>query len=123
MTNKNLRPSSEELADCVIEGMKGKKGLNIVKMDLRETGSALTDFFILCHGTSDRQVDAIADSIVNQVRTSLNDKPSLVEGRSNAEWILLDYVDVIVHVFQQEVRDDFALEELWADAMIEHIGE
>ncbi len=75
MTNKNLRPSSEELADCVIEGMKGKKGLNIVKMDLRETGSALTDFFILCHGTSDRQVDAIADSIVNQVRTSLNDKP------------------------------------------------
>ncbi|MBT3648392.1 MAG: ribosome silencing factor [Flavobacteriales bacterium] len=123
MTNKNLRPSSEELADCVIEGMKGKKGLNIVKMDLRETGSALTDFFILCHGTSDRQVDAIADSIVNQVRTSLNDKPSLVEGRSNAEWILLDYVDVIVHVFQQEVRDDFALEELWADATIEHIGE
>ena len=123
MTNKNLRPSSEELADCVIEGMKGKKGLNIVKMDLRETGSALTDFFILCHGTSDRQVDAIADSIVNQVRTSLNDKPSLVEGRSNAAWILLDYVDVIVHVFQQEVRDDFALEELWADATIEHIGE
>ena len=123
MTNKNLRPSSEELADCVIEGMKGKKGLNIVKMDLRETGSALTDFFILCHGTSDRQVDAIADSIVNQVRTSLNDKPSLVEGRSNAEWILLDYVHVIVHVFQQEVRDDFALEELWADATIEHIGE
>ena len=123
MTDNNLSSSSEDLAACVIEGMKEKKGLNIVKMDLRETGSSLTDFFVLCHGTSDRQVDAIAESVVDQVRNTLNDKPSLVEGRSNAEWILLDYVDVIVHVFQQEVRDDFALEELWADAMIEHIGE
>ena len=123
MTNENLRPTSEELAACVIEGMKEKKGLDIVKMDLRKAGSALTDFFVLCHGTSDRQVDAIAESVVDQVRESLNDKPNSIEGRSNAEWILLDYVDVIVHVFQQDVREEFAIEDLWADAQIEHIEE
>lgn len=123
MTNKNLRPSSEELADCVIDGMKEKKGLGIVKMDLRDTGSSLTDFFVLCHGSSDRQVGAIAESVMDQVRKTLKDKPNNVEGRANAEWILLDFVDVIVHVFQENVRDEFAIEDLWADANIEHIAE
>lgn len=121
MTKKTKPTNSEILAAQIIEGIKEKKGLDIVKIDLRKIGNSISDFFIVCHGSSNRQVDAIADSILEVVRESIGDRPNSVEGRTNAEWILLDYVDVVVHVFQEKMREIYSLEDLWADAPLEKI--
>ena len=88
-----------------------------MQIDLRKIGNSISDFFIICHGSSNRQVDSIAESVID----SIGDRPNSVEGRTNAEWILLDYVDVVVHVFQESVRELYSLEDLWADAPIEKI--
>jgi ribosome-associated protein len=121
MTKKNKLSNSEILAAQIIEGIKEKKGLDIVKIDLRKIGNSISDFFIVCHGSSNRQVDAIAESVLEVVRESIGDRPNSVEGRTNAEWILLDYVDVVVHVFQEKMREMYSLEDLWADAPLEKI--
>jgi len=121
MKKKNKLSNSEILAAQIIEGIKEKKGLDIVKIDLRKIGNSISDFFIVCHGSSNRQVDAIAESVLEVVRESIGDRPNSVEGRTNAEWILLDYVDVVVHVFQEKMREMYSLEDLWADAPLEKI--
>lgn len=123
MTDTPKPVNSEELADCIIEGIREKKGLEIVRVDLREIHNSISDYFVICHATSDRQVDAISDSVEETVREKLGDRPNAVEGRQNAEWILMDYVDVVVHVFKEELRRLYALEDLWADAPIEQLGE
>lgn len=123
MTKAEKAVTSEELADAIIEGILEKKGLEIVRVDLREVHNSVSDFFVICHATSDRQVDAISDSVFDVVRDQLGDKPNAVEGKQNAEWILMDYVDVVVHVFKKELREFYALEDLWADAPIEQFGE
>ncbi|MEQ9188472.1 MAG: ribosome silencing factor [Cryomorphaceae bacterium] len=114
---------SEELADFIIEGIREKKGLEIVRVDLRNMHNSISDYFVICHATSDRQVDAISQSIEDVVRKRNGDRPNAVEGKRNADWILLDYVDVVVHVFKEEIRRLYALEDLWADAPIEQIGD
>lgn len=121
MTKKNKLSNSEILAAQIIEGIKEKKGLDIVQIDLRKIGNSISDFFIVCHGSSNRQVDAIAESVLDAVRESIGDRPNSIEGRTNAEWILLDYVDVVVHVFQEKMREMYSLEDLWADAPLEKI--
>ena len=121
MTKKNKLSNSEILAAQIIEGIKEKKGIEIVQIDLRKIGNSISDFFIICHGSSNRQVDSIAESVMDVVRDSIGDRPNSVEGRTNAEWILLDYVDAVVHVFQESVRELYSLEDLWADAPIEKI--
>ncbi len=121
MTKKNKLSNSEILAAQIIEGIKEKKGLDIVQIDLRKIGNSISDFFIVCHGSSNRQVDAIAESVLEAVRESIGDRPNSIEGRTNAEWILLDYVDVVVHVFQEKMRELYSLEDLWADAPLEKI--
>jgi ribosome-associated protein len=78
--------------------------------------SDFTDFFLICHGNSDRQVMAIADSIENQLAETLALKPSHVEGFRRGEWVLMDYVDFVVHVFLKEKRNFYRLERLWGDA-------
>lgn len=123
MTKAEKAVNSEELSDAIIEGIREKKGLEIVRVDLREVHNSVSDFFVICHATSDRQVDAISDSVFDVVRDQLGDKPNAVEGKQNAEWILMDYVDVVVHVFKKELRELYALEDLWADAPIEQFGE
>lgn len=90
-------------------------------MDLRDIGNAISDFFVICHGTSNRQVDAIADSVLDEVKKLTGERPVNTEGKQNAEWVLIDFVDVVVHVFQEKFREHYALEELWADASIEQI--
>ena len=90
MTKKNKLSNSEILAAQIIEGIKEKKGLEIVQIDLRKIGNSISDFFIICHGSSNRQVDSIAESVIDVVRDSIGDRPNSVEGRTNAEWILLD---------------------------------
>ena len=97
------------------------KGENISIIDLREIENTVCDYFILCDGTSNTQVSAIAASIQKNVSKSLKDKPWHVEGESNAEWILIDYVNIVVHVFQKHVRQFYNLEELWGDGKITNI--
>jgi ribosome-associated protein len=113
----------EKLAELIIEGIQEKKGKQIQLLDLRDINNAVCDFFIICHGNSNRQVDSIADSVLEIVREKKGEKPLNMEGKSQAEWILLDYINVVVHVFQEELREHYALDELWADAKIELINE
>lgn len=100
----------------VVEAMDAVKGKEIVTLDLRETGTAVTDYFVICHAGSKTQVDAIADKIIDEVYDKNGVKPYHIEGRDNTEWILIDFVDVVVHVFLQSMRQFYQLEELWADA-------
>ena len=109
---------SDILAQVVVKGMQEKKGLNIVTLDLRSVRSPMADFFVICHGTSDRQVEAIADSVEEEVRKATGEKPYHREGGNQAEWVLLDYVSVVVHVFSEEKRRFYGLEELWGDGGI-----
>ena len=111
----------DQLIAEVIKGIEDVKGENISIIDLREIENTVCDYFILCDGTSNTQVSAIAASIQKNVSKSLKDKPWHVEGESNAEWILIDYVNIVVHVFQKQVRQFYNLEELWGDGKITNI--
>ncbi|TLX77701.1 ribosome silencing factor [Labilibacter sediminis] len=108
--------STEQLVDAIVEGIQEKKGTNIAILDMREIDGSICQFFVLCDGDSNTQVGAIGDSIEEYVREKLNEKPYHIEGKQNAEWVLVDYVDVVVHVFQKPIRTFYNLEELWADA-------
>ncbi|MCU0352665.1 MAG: ribosome silencing factor [Cytophagales bacterium] len=108
--------SSEQLSQLVVHGMQEKKAVDIVVLDLRDVKNAVTDYFVICSGNSDTQVDAITNSIEEQVYKSLGEDPWHKEGKVNREWILLDYVDVVAHVFKKDRRSFYALEDLWGDA-------
>ncbi len=117
MPQKKLS-ESEKLAKVIIEGILNKKGKDVVRLKLTELPNAVTDYFILCHGNSDTQVKAIADSVIDETLKDSGAKPWHKEGFENAEWILLDYVDVVVHIFKEDTRAFYNLEKLWADAEI-----
>lgn len=106
----------ESVVATVVEAMDSLKGKEIVTLDLRETGTSVTDYFVICHANSKTQVDAIADKVIDKVLENNKVKPYHVEGRDNTEWILIDFVDVVVHIFLQSARQFYQLEELWADA-------
>ncbi|MHA8067047.1 ribosome silencing factor [Aquirufa sp. ROCK2-A2] len=114
---------SEEIVDWVVKGMQDKKAQEIMVLDLREVNNAFTDFFVICSGTSDTQIDAIAESVDKEVWESGKIHAHSVEGKANREWILMDYYDVIVHVFLKDKRSFFKLEELWGDAKFTIIPE
>lgn len=118
MTVLKEQISSERIAEAAVAGMQDRKAKDICIVDLRNIGNAMCDYFVICHGTSNTNVEAIADSVEDEIRKNLKEKPFHKEGKDNSEWILLDYFDVVVHVFQKEKRDFFGLEELWADAPI-----
>ena len=115
--------SSEELSQLVVKGMQEKKANNIVIMDLRKVKNAFTDFFVVCSGNSDTQVDAIAESVDKEVWEETRNNPRSMEGKANHEWILVDYYDVIVHVFKKDRREFYKLEELWGDAEFTYVQE
>jgi ribosome-associated protein len=123
-TKKSVKKAdnTELLRDAVIEGMQEKKAKDIVCVDLREIKNAVADFFIICHADSRTQIDAIARSIEETVYKELKEDPIHMEGKSNAEWILMDYLTVVAHVFLQEKREFYGLERLWADAEITRIA-
>ena len=112
---------SEKLSQVVANGMLEKKAEDIVVLDLRKVKSAIADFFVIGSGNSDTQLDAIAESIEKEVKEQLGERPWHREGTQQKEWILLDYVTVVAHVFLRERREFFALEELWGDAVITSI--
>lgn len=103
--------------------MQEKKAADIVVMDLREVKNAIADFFVICSGNSDTQIDAIADSVEEEVHKASEINPWHEEGKTNREWILLDYVDVVAHVFKKDRRTFYDLEQLWGDAEIRVVEE
>jgi ribosome-associated protein len=109
------------LPSLVIKGMQEKKGRKIVSLDLRKIENAVAEYFIICHGPSRPHVEALAESVLETVAKASGDKPWHKEGMENAEWILIDYVNVVVHIFQEDVRSFFQLEKLWDDAESEYI--
>lgn len=115
--------TSEELRDHIVRGMQEKKGVDVVVMDLREVKNAICDYFVICSGNSDTQIDAIAQSVDEEVHKNTGQNPWHQEGKMNREWILLDYVDVVAHVFKKERRAFYDLEQLWGDADVQYLDE
>lgn len=115
------RNGSEKLCDAIVKGMQEKKAADILVMDLRKVKNAVADFFVICSGGSDKQLDAIAESIDTEVYKAVKENPWHVEGKNNKEWMLLDYFDVVAHIFRKDRRDFFALEKLWGDAEMTEI--
>jgi ribosome-associated protein len=110
--------NTDSLINKIIEGIEEVKGQNTTIIDLRELENAVAQYYIISDGTSSTQVNAISDSIRKTVSKALQQKPWHIEGRNNSEWILMDYVDVVVHVMQKAVREYYAIEELWGDGKI-----
>lgn len=119
MTKK--QPSADNLIASIIKGIDDVKGDNIQLLDLREIENTVCDYFIICSGNSNTQVNAISGSVQKLVSKDLKDKPWHIEGQGNAEWILMDYVNVVVHVFQKQFRKHYDIENLWGDAKITEI--
>lgn len=112
--------STEELLDLIKEGIEDKKGEDITVIDLRHIDGAITKYFVICQGSSPNQVEAIAESVGDKCREVAGEKPVGVNGLGLNQWIALDYVDIIVHIFQPEPRAFYDLEHLWADAKTTH---
>lgn len=100
----------------ILHGIEEVKGLDINILDLREIDNTVCDYFVLCNGTSNTHVNAIVNSIQKTVSKAIQDKPWHVEGSENAEWVLMDYVNVVIHVFQKHAREFYDIEGLWGDA-------
>jgi ribosome-associated protein len=120
MTKK--QSSADQLIAVIIKGIEDVKGKDISILDLREIENTVCDYFVICSGTSNTQVNAIVNSIQKVVSKEIKDKPWHVEGTDNAEWILMDYVNVVVHVFQQHTREFYDIEGLWGDAKVTTIA-
>ncbi len=112
----NKENNTDQLITHILQGIEEVKGKNIQILDLREIENTVCDYFIICNGTSNTQVNAIVNSIQKTVSKAIKDKPWHVEGTENAEWVLMDYVNVVVHVFQKHVREYYDIESLWGDA-------
>ena len=110
--------SADQLISVIISSIEDVKGNEISILDLRDIENTVCDYFIICEGTSNTQVNAISNSIQKKVSKELKDHPWHVEGADNAEWILLDYVNVVVHVFQKHIREYYDIESLWGDAKL-----
>ena len=115
---KKRSDGAEVLLGSVIKGIFEKKGQNVLKIDLRKLENRITDYFIICHASSGTQVIAICDSVDDTVRKEIGEKPLHIEGLDNCFWVLLDYGNVIVHIFLEDYRNFYSLESLWADANI-----
>ena len=123
MTKKKKKADSEKLSKAIVSGMKEKKASDIVVMDMREIKNAVADFFIICSGASDKQLDAIAGSVDDEVYKKMKENPRHMEGRSNKEWVILDYITVVAHIFRKDKRAFYSIERLWGDAIITEIEE
>ena len=120
MTKKQV--SADEWIAVIIKGIDHLKGENIQLLDLIDIENTVCDYFIICSGNSNTQVNAISGSVQKVVSKEIKDKPWHVEGETNAEWVLMDYVNVVVHIFQKHVRDFYDIESLWGDAKITQIN-
>ena len=110
-----------QLVETITKGIQEKKGSNIVVADLRGIDSAICRYFIICQGNSPAQVEAITESVGDFAHKELGEKPTAIVGLENAQWVAMDYTDVLVHVFLPDVRAYYDLEHLWDDAALTHI--
>lgn len=110
---------NSKIFKAIIRAIQDKKGEKIVSLDLRKIEEAVSDFFIVCEATSGPQVRAIADAIEEEVKTSCGEYPYHHEGKDKLQWVLIDYVNIVVHVMQPENRQFYKLEEMWSDAVLE----
>ncbi|GAB3648003.1 ribosome silencing factor [Echinicola sediminis] len=114
--------TAEELSKIIVKGMEDKKASDIVVMDLREINNSISDFFVICSGSSDTQIEAISDAIEKEVFKSNKERPWRSEGKNAGQWVLVDYVDVVAHIFLEDKREFYGLEDLWGDAKITEIN-
>jgi len=121
ISKQKSNQDTEELKKAIITAIEDKKGENIVVIEIGKIENAITDYFIICNANSNTQVNAISDGIERDVKTKVHQRPWHTEGRENSQWIVLDYISVIVHVFQTPYRHFYQLEELWADAPMQKI--
>lgn len=117
------KSSTDQLITFILKGIEEVKGKDINILDLRDIENTVCEYFIICNGTSNTQVNAIVNSIQKIVSRETKDKPWHVEGTENAEWVLMDYVNVVVHVFQKHIREYYDIEGLWGDAVVTTIAE
>ena len=115
--NKAINESAY-ISELAIHGIQEKKGNDIVRLDLRNIHSSVTDYFVVCHADSATQVKAIANSIEDEIYKALKQEPWRKEGLEYGEWILLDYVNVVIHVFRTDKREFYGVEDLWGDAEV-----
>jgi len=120
MTKKNI--SADNSIAAILKAMDEVKSTNIQILDLREIENTVCDYFVICTGTSNTHVNAISGIVQKQVSKATKDKPWHVEGEGIAEWILLDYVNIVVHIFQKHIREYYDIESLWGDAKITTIS-
>ncbi|HAI75550.1 MAG TPA: ribosome silencing factor [Microscillaceae bacterium] len=118
MKRKKDEMKAATLSRLVAQGMQEKKGEDILILDLQHVKQAVADFFVICSGNSNTQVDALMDAVEETVYKYVQENPWHKEGNENKEWILLDYVDVVAHIFRKDRREFYALEELWSDAVV-----
>ncbi|WP_343531126.1 ribosome silencing factor [Pedobacter sp.] len=116
MVKKKNANLSTYLSEIAVQGIQEKKGSDIVRLDLRELNSSVSDYFVICNADSSTQVKAIADSVEDEIYKLTQSHPWRKEGLDNAEWIILDYLDIVVHIFRTEKRDFYGIEDLWGDA-------
>lgn len=112
----NKKPETDTLLSYIIEGIEEVKGENINILDLREIENNVCQYFVVCSGNSNTQVRAISSSVQKVVSKALHEKPWHVEGQDSSEWVLMDFVDVVVHIFQKHTRSHYDIESLWGDA-------
>ncbi|MEN9394531.1 MAG: ribosome silencing factor [Bacteroidota bacterium] len=115
MAKKVKKAGEEQLLDIVVQGMQELKAKNIVILDLRKLESAMADYFVIASGSSSTHVEAIANSVEKFTEENLDESPRRIEGKRNGKWVLMDYFNTIVHVFDEETRDFYAIEQLWGD--------
>lgn len=116
MVKKKIVNLSTYLSEIAVHGIQEKKGNDIVRLDLRDLNSSVSDYFIICSANSATQVKAIADSVEEEIYKNTQTSPWRKEGQDSAEWIILDYFDIVVHIFKTEKRDFYGIEDLWGDA-------
>ena|SRR6185437_10864854 len=115
--NKSISESSQ-ISEAAVHGIQEKKGNDIIRLDLRNIHSSVADYFVICHADSATQVRAIANSVEEEIYKALKLEPLRKEGLENCEWILLDYFDVVIHIFRTDKREYYGVEDLWGDAEI-----
>lgn len=118
----NTQATANDLITQILTGIEDVKGVDIQLLDLREIENTVCSYFIICNGTSNTHVSAIVNSVQKTVSKQIQEKPYHTEGSENAEWVLIDYVDVVVHVFQKHIRDYYNIEGLWGDAKMTEIA-
>ncbi|WP_413670345.1 ribosome silencing factor [Mucilaginibacter sp. Mucisp86] len=120
MVKSKVLSESAYISELAIHGIQEKKGNDIIRLDLRNIFSSVADYFVICHADSSTQVKAIANSIEDEIFKATQAEPWRKEGIEHGEWILLDYVDVVIHVFRTDKREFYGVEDLWGDADIKY---